>query len=248
MPTPAPTSSNSHSARVATALGVTLRPASANDRAAASQNGQPSPQTSGCSARVSSAIVPAARQRVRRRHDGEQAVLADRIVVQVVQILRLLRQQDDLVVAPAQGLAQLDRALVAQRDLGLGVAGHEAAQGLVQHVERHAAGDAELEAGAAQREEAGRPGPRRPRLLDHLAQMRLHDPPELGEMGLVALAIEQRAAHLLLEQLDGTGQRGLGDVAPLRGAREIERLAQRHEVAGLVHLHGRAPAPSRHGR
>ena len=160
--------------------------------------------------------------------------------MQVVQILRLLRQQDDLVVAPAQGLAQLDRALVAQRDLGLGVAGHEAAQGLVQHVERHAARDAELEAGGAQREEAARPGARRPGLLDHLAQMRLHDPPELGQMGLVALAIEQRAAQLLLEQLDRAGQRGLGDVALLRGAREIERLAQRHEVAGLVHFHRRA--------
>ena len=56
-------------------------------------------------------------------------------------------------------------------------------------------------------------------------------------MGLVALAIEQWAAELVLEQLDRAGQRRLGDVALLRGAREIERLAQRHEVAGLMHFH-----------
>ena len=74
--------------------------------------------------------------------------------------------------------------------------------------------------------------------------MRLHHPAELGQVRLVALAVEQQPAQLLLEQLDRAGQRGLGDVALLGRAREVERLAQRHEVADLVHFHRRR---SRHG-
>ena len=53
----------------------------------------------------------------------------------------------------------------------------------------------------------------------------------------MALAPEQEPAELLLELLDGAGQRRLGDVAVLGGAGEVERLAHREEVADLVHLH-----------
>ena len=61
---------------------------------------------------------------------------------------------DDLEVAAAQRLAQLDRPVVVQGDLGVGIAGHEAAQRVVEDVERHAARDAELEPRGPQGEEA----------------------------------------------------------------------------------------------
>ena len=51
------------------------------------------------------------------------------------------------------------------------------------------------------------------------------------------LAPEQVAAELLLQQLDGPRQRGLGDVAGLGGAREVQRARQGEEVADLMHLH-----------
>ncbi len=58
------------------------------------------------------------------------------------------------------------------------------------------------------------------------------------------LAPEQIAAELALELADGAGEGGLGDVALLGGAREIERSRHGEEVADLMHFHGRcAPLP-----
>ena len=74
-------------------------------------------------------------------------------------------------------------------------------------------------------------------LLPDLLELRAHQPPEVGQVGVVALAPEQQAAELLLELLDRPGQRGLGDVAMLGGAGEVERLGDRKEVADLMHLH-----------
>lgn len=78
----------------------------------------------------------------------------------------------------------------------------------------------------------------------HLLQIGLERAAELGEMGVGALAMEQRAAHLLLELLDGAGQRGLRDVAALGGAGEVQVLAERKEIAHLVHFHGQDPGGS----
>ena len=69
-----------------------------------------------------------------------------------------------------------------------------------------------------------------------------HHPAELGQMGVAALAVEERPAKLMLELLDGAGQRRLADVAALRRAREIELARERDEIADLLHLHRAASA------
>ena len=76
-----------------------------------------------------------------------------------------------------------------------------------------------------------------------LLQQRQHALTKLGELGLRPLAPEQIAAELALELADGAGERGLGDVALLGGAREIERARHREEVADLMHFHGRCAPP-----
>ena len=70
-----------------------------------------------------------------------------------------------------------------------------------------------------------------------LLEIGLERAAELGEVRVGALAVEQRPAKLLLELLDGAGQRGLRDVAALGRAREIQLLAEREEVADLMHFH-----------
>jgi hypothetical protein len=74
-------------------------------------------------------------------------------------------------------------------------------------------------------------------LLPDLLELRAHETAEVGQVGEMALAAEQEPAQLLLELLDGAGERRLGDVALLGGAREVERLADREEIADLVHFH-----------
>ena len=104
-------------------LGRDRRPSSRKARSAASQNGQPSPQTSGMLGQhAPTARAPGAASRVRLRQDREQPVLAHRVVVQFVQVVSPLRQDHQLEIAAAQGLAQLARAIVVQRDLGVGIA------------------------------------------------------------------------------------------------------------------------------
>jgi len=68
-------------------------------------------------------------------------------------------------------------------------------------------------------------------------QMRPHQAAEIGQMRQIALAGKERAAEFLLQTLDRLGQRRLGDPTILGGAGKVERLAQRHEVAHLVHFH-----------
>jgi hypothetical protein len=74
-------------------------------------------------------------------------------------------------------------------------------------------------------------------LLPDLLELRAHETAEVGQVGEMALAAEQEPAQLLLELLDGAGERRSGDVALLGGAREVERLADREEIADLVHFH-----------
>jgi hypothetical protein len=51
-------------------------------------------------------------------------------------------------------------------------------------------------------------------------------------------ALKERAAQLPLEPDNRVGQRGLGHAAASGRPREIARLAERQEIADLVHLHG----------
>jgi len=53
-----------------------------------------------------------------------------------------------------------------------------------------------------------------------------------------ALAMKQRAAQFLFQELDGARERGLRNVALFRGAREIEFLGHGEEITNLVHFHG----------
>ena len=52
--------------------------------------------------------------------------------------------------------------------------------------------------------------------------MRLQEPAEIGQVGQLAFAPQQEPAQLLLELLDGAGQRRLRHVALLGGAREVQ--------------------------
>jgi hypothetical protein len=68
-------------------------------------------------------------------------------------------------------------------------------------------------------------------------EMRFHEPPEIGQMRAMALAPEQGTAQFRFELFDRSSKRRLGDIAALRGAREIQGLAQCQEVANLMHFH-----------
>ena len=75
-----------------------------------------------------------------------------------------------------------------------------------------------------------------------LLEKRQHALAEIGQLRLRALAAEQVAAKLTFKLADGAGERGLGHVTFLRGAREIERARHGEEVADLMHFHKeRAP-------
>ena len=57
--------------------------------------------------------------------------------------------------------------------------------------------------------------------------MRAHHTSELGQMGVGAFAMDELAAELVLEKLDGAGQRRLRHIAAFRRPGEVELLAQR---------------------
>jgi hypothetical protein len=59
-----------------------------------------------------------------------------------------------------------------------------------------------------------------------------------GELRVRAFATEKVPAELSLELPNGAGERRLGDVAFLGGAREVERPRDREEVADLMQFHG----------
>ena len=67
-------------------------------------------------------------------------------------------------------------------------------------------------------------------------QVGLHRIAERGERDR-RLALKQRSAQFALQCDDPVGQRRLGDAAAFGGAGKIAFLAQRQEVADLVHLH-----------
>jgi hypothetical protein len=98
--------------------------------------------------------------------------------------------------------------------------------------------DTEAEMRAFQPQEARRLRLRRRRARHHLLEVRLHQPAELGQVGVAAPAREQQPAQLVLKLLDGAGQRGLRHVALLRRPGEIQRAADREEVADLMDFHG----------
>ncbi len=72
-------------------------------------------------------------------------------------------------------------------------------------------------------------------------EVRAHHLAQAGEVGVVALAAEQRTAQLVLEPLDGAGQRRLRDIAGFGRAREVERLADGQKITDLMHFHGSSP-------
>src|SRR5262249_10254382 len=74
-------------------------------------------------------------------------------------------------------------------------------------------------------------------VLSDPVEIRLYGAAERGE-GDERLALKKCAAQLTLQRYDGVGQRGLGDAAAPGRSREIALLAERQEVADLVHLHG----------
>ena len=74
-------------------------------------------------------------------------------------------------------------------------------------------------------------------LRHHLLEMRPDQASEVGQMRQVVLAPQQQPAELLLELMHGARQRRLRDVAALCRAREVQGLAEREEIADLVHLH-----------
>jgi hypothetical protein len=69
-----------------------------------------------------------------------------------------------------------------------------------------------------------------------LLQIRMHGLSECGE-GDDRSALKESSAQFLLQGTDRVGQRGLGDPAATRCARETALFAQRQEIADLVHLH-----------
>ena len=76
---------------------------------------------------------------------------------------------------------------------------------------------------------------------EHLLEIGFQRAAQFGQVRVGALAMKQRAAHLLLELLDGARQRRLRHVAALGRAGEIQVLAQREEIADLVHFHRPTP-------
>jgi len=127
-----------------------------------------------------------------------------------------------------------------QYDAGVALA--EVRHQLNELARRDGAHDAELERCLLQIKEVARLAPGVERLLQHLLQMRQRDAPELGQVRVRALAIEQRAAELELQKLDGADERGRADAALLRRLGEVQVLRRRQKIADLVHLHARALA------
>ena len=76
-----------------------------------------------------------------------------------------------------------------------------------------------------------------------LLEQRMHALTEFGQLRGRPLAPEQVAAEFRLELLDRSRQRRLGNVAFVRGAREVEHARDREEVANLMHFHDRTPVP-----
>ena len=74
-------------------------------------------------------------------------------------------------------------------------------------------------------------------VLGDLLELRPHQLAEIGQVGGGPLAPEQQPAEFRLQLLDGAGQRRLRHVAALGRPREVQGIADRQEIADLMHLH-----------
>ena len=155
-------------------------------------------------------------------------------------VRRLAGQAVDrrLQVAGEKCGLQLARIVVDDLQDDVGVALAEAGDQLDELARRDRAHDAELERRLLQVEEVARLALGIERLLQQLLQVRQRDAPQLGQVRVRALAIEQRAAELQLQQLDRLDERGRADAALLGGLGEIQMPRGGQEVADLMHLHG----------
>src|SRR5215472_5761171 len=86
----------------------------------------------------------------------------------------------------------------------------------------------------------GRQCTRALRAVVALLEQREHALTQRGKQGVRPLAPKQVAAQFTFQELDGSGQRRLRNVAFLRGTREVERSRDRQEIPDLVHFHGLA--------
>src|SRR5262245_58617521 len=159
-----------------------------------------------------------------------------------------LRQAIDgrLQVAGEQPLLQLGGACIHDLELDAGMALLQAADQPDEVRRPDRAHHAEAQPHVVELDEARRAFLGFPGLAIGLLEVGMHEPPQLGQMGARALTMEQRPAQLLLQELDGSGQGRLGDVAGLRRTGEIELLADRQKIANLLHFHGvslRPPHP-----
>ncbi|MBB4228903.1 hypothetical protein GGD56_002745 [Rhizobium mongolense] len=74
----------------------------------------------------------------------------------------------------------------------------------------------------------------------HLLETRTQEIAEIGDVGKVPFATEKQPAHFVLELLNRSAQRGLGDIAVLRRAREIARFANGQKIPDVMDIHIRS--------
>ena len=172
-----------------------------------------------------------------REHDQELLAVERHVVQPLVLLVRRRAVDRHLEVALDQPLLELLGARIHDLELDAGVAALNRADEVDELVRRDRAHHPELEDRLLQLDEIERLALRLARLLVDLLEIGLHHAPELGEMRVRPLAVEQRPAELALEKLDRPRQRRLRDVAALGGAREVQFLGDGEEVADLVHLH-----------
>ena len=61
---------------------------------------------------------------------------------------------------------------------------------------------------------------------------------ELGQVRASSFTVEKMPAELVFQELDGTGQCRLGNVAFLGRPGEVQFVAEREEISDLMHFHG----------
>src|SRR3954464_5106686 len=142
-----------------------------------------------------------------REHDQELLAIERHIVQPLVLLVRRRAVDCHLEVALDQPPLQLLRARIHDLELDAGVAALNRADEVDELVRRDGAHDPELEHCLFEVDEVERLALGLARLLVDLLQIRLHHPPELGQVRVRPLAVEQRSAELALEKLDRPRQR-----------------------------------------
>ncbi|SDL67204.1 hypothetical protein SAMN04488074_112229 [Lentzea albidocapillata subsp. violacea] len=161
---------------------------------------------------------------------------------QVVRHPVLPGHEREVEPARAHLLDQLGVAGLAHPDLHAGVQLVEPRQhrGQVHHVQALQAADRQRAAqqplDGGDRVPGGGDAAQRPA---RLGQQR---PSGLGQLDLAGGAQEQRRAQLDLQRADRRRETRLGDVQPVRGAREVALLGDREEVFELSEFHDSSPA------